>query len=127
MSAGKMLSPAALLAALGFTARYNSGNQILTSAGLLTLAHGLGRSPILINVWAKCVTAENGYAVGDVVLSAANNSNTTSRLSSVVADAANITIRFASSVSIFLAADKGTGAQVTLTNANWVLVVEAFA
>lgn len=46
---------------------YDSGNQTYTAAGLLTLTHSLGYTPLLWRVYAVCVTAEDGFSIGDII------------------------------------------------------------
>ena len=108
--------------------RYNSGNQTITAGGLLTLAHGLGAEPILIQAWLKCLTAEFNYSIGDklYVPGSLSNSVSDSKGISVVPDSTNLVIRFGADVSTFAVLNKTTGAGVDLTNANWALVMEAF-
>lgn len=121
----KAIAPDALLAAQGFTARYNSGNQTITAGGQLVLAHGLGREPILITAWLKCLTAQHNYSIGDKVW--ITPLTTLGRGISPVADATNLTLRFGNDGNTFLVADKSTGASVAITDSYWALVMEAFA
>ncbi len=48
--------------------RYVSGELTITNGGQITVSHGLGAMPTHATGWLKCVTAEFGYAVGDMVL-----------------------------------------------------------
>lgn len=110
------------------TKEYVSSNQTITSAGLLTLAHSLGAAPKLIFLELVCVTAEDGYSINDVIMTGLNSSTSgDNRFTSVYEDATNIYIRFDNDADVFISANKGTGATVTLTNANWRLRVRAFA
>lgn len=107
---------------------YVSSDQTITSAGLLTLAHSLGQAPKIINLYLVCATAEAGWAIGDVILVSNNNTSTAeNRHTAAYFDATNVYIRFASATSCFTVANKGTGAPVVVTNANFRLRVRAFA
>lgn len=44
---------------------YESAEQTVALAGALTLTHGLGRLPNMVNVWLVCKTADLGWSVGD--------------------------------------------------------------
>ena len=126
----KFIAPDALLAAQGFTARYASGNQTITNAGSLTLAHGLGRIPMAINLWLVCLTAECAYSIGDKVhvVNVHATSTTDNQGVGIVVDATNLNIRFGNSGACFgPLINFTTGVGCAFTNANWAVVVEAFA
>lgn len=107
---------------------YESAQQTITSAGSLTLAHGLGSSPKLVQTTLKCVTAEQNFSVGDeiVVFGTDQSSASTDRANTFVIDATNISVRFSSAGNCFVVANKTTGAAVGLTNADWKLIVRAW-
>lgn len=108
---------------------FTSSNQTITSAGLLTLAHGLGASPELIQLRLKCLTAEFNYSIGDEVIINNNendNGTTTNTGVSVVVDATNLVIRFGSNANVYIVQNKTTGAAAFLTNANWALIAKAW-
>lgn len=124
----KAVAPAALLSAIGFSAYFQSAQQVITAAGSLTLGHGLSRTPVLVLPYLVCQTAEHGYAIGDVV--AANPHFTGYNASyglSIVPDATNINVRYGSPAATFRMISKDLGALVDFTNANWKLIVRAFA
>jgi hypothetical protein len=107
---------------------YVSSNQTITSAGLLTLAHGLGQAPKIVFLELVCATAEGGFSVNDVTTIGVNGTtNGQNRASSVYYDATNVYVRYSSTAGVFSAADKGTGATIALTNTSWRLRVRAFA
>jgi hypothetical protein len=108
-------------------ARYVSSAQTITSAGLLTLAHGLGAVPYNVMISVVCTSANNGYSVGDVLLfpAAVELSGSAFGIACYV-DATNINIRFGNTATNALAAlAKGTGATALLTNTAWQLYVRA--
>lgn len=100
--------------------RYFSGDQTITSAGSLTLAHGLGVRPRRFWVELKNSTAEGNYSVGDIVAVApteffgANQGG-----ASIVPDATNLNIRYASAGNVWDVPNKTTGAALSITNASW--------
>ncbi|MDG4877657.1 hypothetical protein P9273_21375 [Mesorhizobium sp. WSM4935] len=108
---------------LPFKQRFESAQQTITAGGPLTLAHGLAAQPKLYLIYLQCVTAENGYAVGDEITFSATNSNGVT----IVPDATNLNIRYGSNAQPFFANNKNTGANAGLTNANWRAVFRAWA
>lgn len=123
------ISPAGLLAAIGFSAYFESAEQTITSAGSLTIAHSLGRTPIFLQVVLKNTTAEGGYSVGDVTFTGAINSNDINSATGVmvVPDATNLNIRFASGANVFSMIRKDNGNLFNLTNANWTIIFRVLA
>jgi phage-related tail fiber protein len=107
---------------LPFTKSFQSAQQTITSAGSLTLAHGLGKKPGLLMTSLVCLTAEAGYSVGDEVF-------VSQAAQSLVPDATNINVRFGSTAGTsYSVMHKTTGVTPTgITNANWQLVVRAWA
>ncbi len=110
-----------------FTKSYDSGNQTITPAGSLTLAHYLGTTPRFFLTFLKCLTAEIGFSVGDLLYTSLTVSESTDYGTSIVPDATNLNIRFGSSTYTYIILDKGLGTRVNITNANWALVVRAWA
>lgn len=118
----------AALAALPLTKQYVSAEQMITSGGLLTLAHGLGVTPKLVQFRLKCVIADVGYSVGDeIVVGFADDNGGAVVSSSPVVDASNISIRFSSGATAFIFANKSTGARDVPLNTRWRLIVRAWA
>lgn len=122
-------SAIAAIPASQFTKSYESTEQTITAGGLLTLAHGLGVAPKLITGRLVCQTAEAGYSVGDIIEASlsVNTTSGTTAANAVLFDATNITVRFFSGTSAFIAANKSSGAAASLTNASWKLLVRAYA
>lgn len=104
-----------------------SSNQTLTTSGLLTIAHGLGVVPKFFEYFLVCLTAEAGYSVNDIIHVDMDSGTTVDRQFSNFPDATNINIRFGASATLFNIANKTTGAAVPITNANWALIIKAYA
>lgn len=112
------------------TTYFESAAQTITAAGTFTVAHGLGKSPVLIVAVLKCVTAEGNYSIGDeVVFSHIIPSESANSMGGVsfTYDSTNIIARYGSRANTFYIPNKTTGALVNLTNANWNLIVRALA
>ena len=116
------------LANPAFTKSFVSSEQTITAAGSLSLAHGLGVMPTLIQVRLICKTADNNYSVDDELILNPGYGGDANRGVSVVPDATNLVIRFGSTATTSLAAlDKTSGALAGLTNASWKLIMRAWA
>lgn len=62
------VSDAIELAAGVFTAGpYESADQTIVPGGLISLTHGLGGTPTLLQTRVKCVSADAGYSVNDLL------------------------------------------------------------
>ena len=111
------------------TASYLSSGQTITAAGLLTLAHGLGAVPKLVQFYIKCTTSDLGYAIGDEVLIAPVNtsSSVTSRFNGVYWDSTNVYIRFNDESGHPRIGNKSTGVEDSIDLSDWDLYVRAFA
>jgi hypothetical protein len=109
---------------------YESSQQTITAAGPLTLAHGLGAKPQLVQVSLVCQTAEYGYSIGDEVIinpflnrGLANDQGVV-----IVLDSTNLNIRYGAYGSgVFSGLRKDTGASIAFTDANWKAVFRAWA
>lgn len=121
----KTLTPAATLAAQGFTAYAQTADQVITAAGSLTIAHGLGRVPVLVLPFLKNVTAQANYVTGEIVPTEWLIGSSSGV--SYTCDATNITVRFGSNANTFAVTDKTTGSDTAITNANWKLFLRAWA
>ena len=114
----------------GFTGMerpFVSAEQTITAAGALTIAHGLGASPSLIQGRYICKTAEHNYSIGDeLIVSLTPIESSLSYGMAAIPDATNISIRFGSHTNNAIILDKTTGALANMTNANWKLVVRAW-
>lgn len=112
-----------------FSESYTSPAQTITSAGSLTLAHGLSSSPTLIQARLICTVAELGYSINDEVFIPAGGTNLNSNQNtgfSLVPDATNLNIRYGSEASSFDILNKTTGARAAITNSSWNFIVYAW-
>jgi hypothetical protein len=105
---------------------YESTEQAITTGGGITLAHTLGAAPRDVSIWAVCKTAEHGFAVGDLVkIQDYDYSGSAVYGVQSSVDSTNITLRVANGgINIM---NKNTSAGSALTNANWRLIVRAWA
>jgi hypothetical protein len=53
--------------------KYQSSNQTITLGGLISLTHSLGVEPDIVQLWAECIVANNGFSVGEAALLPANS------------------------------------------------------
>jgi hypothetical protein len=114
--------------------KFESTQLNITSGGTGSGAHGLGTMPDLVQCFIVCVTAEEGYSVGDWVslgaLSttsggvAVNNSGV-----AITWDATTWNMQMGNAASVFAIPSRsgGPGLVNVLTNANWKLVIKALA
>jgi hypothetical protein len=98
---------------------FTSTDQTITSAGALTIAHGLGAVPDLVQTFLVNQTAQHGYAVGDIVV-VGEYIGSAERGTSLVVDATNLEIRYSSSAAVFNVLNKTTGTSAAITPANWL-------
>jgi hypothetical protein len=106
------------------TGKFKSSDQVITSAGLLTLAHGLGAEPELLQISLKAVNAVLGYSVGEET--PANPSIGNGRGPAITKDGTDVKIRFDADTGAFSVAHNTTGATTVITNTDWNLVVRAW-
>ena len=116
------------ISALPFTRAYVSAQQTVSNGGLVSLPHGLGAVPKLVTGELVCVTAENGWSIGDVqIISMTPDNDDSAVLTGFIArkDATSIYARCGTSGPY--GANINTGTNAVPTAANWKLVVRAFA
>lgn len=103
--------------------RFVSSNQAITSAGTLTIAHGLGITPYRVDPFLYCETAEYGFSIGDVITASTSeySRGVAGRGMAITWDSTNIYVRYGNWAQVFEAVRKDTGVSVALTNANWKL------
>lgn len=109
-----------------FTKEFISSQQVITAGGSLSIAHGLGTKPKLIDVTIICLVADGGYAIGaelNVTYSDANGAS--SYGVGVDRGATNLSLKFG--VTGLTLINATTGAAFVITPANWRLVARAWA
>lgn len=103
-----------------------SGDLTLATAGALSFTHSLGRRPSLSGIKLKCVIAEHGYAVGDVI-ERGHTASAFSPFASVWLETATetsvVNARLVNQSFVVLA--KTTGVASVITNANWRAILWA--
>lgn len=102
---------------------YDSGVQTITNAGSLTLAHNLGKIPDLIVWQMKCVSAEHGYSVDDIVFANPMMGQASSTICygvSIVPDATNLNIRMSDSTPRIMNKSNGAAADITLSSWRYI-------
>jgi hypothetical protein len=122
------VTPGRLSGAIGFTDYYVSADQTITNAGSLTLAHGLGRKPVLIQMWLKCTTANLNYSVNDEIPWWGNSDGDGSLGGadpSIVCDATNLNVRYGATNQ--LVTNKTSGVREAITTASWRAIFKAWA
>jgi hypothetical protein len=94
--------------------------------GLITVAHGLVRTPVDYDMFLQCTTADTGYAIGDEILVPKNAfDGTRCQLGSVYADATNLYFRANNNFAGATVANKTTGASVNVLMTSWRIVLRA--
>jgi hypothetical protein len=111
---------------------FESAEQTITAAGPLTLAHGLGMKPKLVQPLLVCKTAEHGYSINDKVFiapSGPQDGGTGSNESgvSITPDSTNLNVRYGAMAGTFYVTNKSTGVKAVITAANWRFVLRAWA
>jgi len=121
---------AAIAASMGFTAFYESPPQTITSGGLLTLAHGLGRVPKICALTLTCGAADAQYAIDDKLEMHLMTNDFSSvnypRGVSILKTTENLVIRYSASTPAFSNITKTGGALVALNNTKWTATFSAW-
>lgn len=115
---------------LPITKFYESGELTIAGSGAFTLTHGLGGEPKLVQFLLICKTADLGFAVGDKVpIGDSYYTSSSSSQRGLVSwlSATEIGIRLAADVNPIALPNKNTGSIGSLTNANWRIIVRAWA
>lgn len=107
-----------------FTKSYTSPEQTVTAGGTLTLAHGLGVKPKLVEAVLVCKTAEFGWSVGQEVNISTDFGNPSSYNYAIGRDETNIRAVCGTTGILSFSA---SGVASTLTSTNWRLIVRAWA
>jgi len=111
-----------------FSKTFTSADQTISSAGALTIAHGLGAVPFGAMYYLVCQSGELGYSTNDVVHIGADmdSTNNVGRSFASVVDATNFAIKFGSAAQPFTLVRPDTGAIAAITNASWKLRIKAW-
>jgi len=118
---GTLADQTDLNAKLVITESYVSSDITIVSGGSVQLTHGLSTKPVLVEFLLKCVTAEANYSVNDEVILSHSESI------AAVSDSTYINLRLNSDTNVFTLPNFSTGSATLLTNANWKLIVKAWA
>jgi hypothetical protein len=115
-----------------FTAYYESAAQTITSAGALTLTHGLGAEPKGFQLVLECTTNDVGFVVGERIFAApATGFGVQSPVKgtsvAVKFTSTQILVRYGNATALFGYVNDDDGEDALLTNANWELYVRAWA
>lgn len=108
--------------------KFTSGEQTITSAGQLTIGHGLSSEPTRVTAYLVNTSAEHGFSVGNklmINIAPQPNSTTDGTGLAVVPDSTNLVIRFGSKASFMRITNKSDGTSENATNASWNIVFEA--
>lgn len=115
---------------VALTKYFESSEQTITSAGGLTLAHGFGVEPKLVQCILVCKTAEAGYSINDKVCNVTTGQGTitTDNLGvSIVPDSTNLNIRYGSNNPTFTILNRVDGSVALITNSRWKAIFRAWA
>lgn len=101
---------------------YYQSPQITITAGLvIAQTHALPTQPTQAIAVLHCITAEQGYSIGDEVQVGVG---TASGQAQVAVDALNVTLLLQGTPSV---ANKSTGVPASITLANWKMILRAWA
>jgi hypothetical protein len=105
-----------------FSAEYISTGQTFTADSVLTLAHGLGARPSVVELWLKCGTANKGYAVGDFIGYPQDTAGIDAGFV-IQVDATNVELITGTGIR---ALDQSTFNETSLTTSSWTIYVVAY-
>ena len=111
--------------ALANPADYESAQQVITTAASFTLSHGLGKLPSNVQAWFVCVTASEGFAVGDWYgpIGAETFADGANNGVAIAMNTSEIKVKLGAFATPILNFSTGTRG---MTYANWRLVVRAW-
>ena len=111
----------ALLLSSGSGGTYNSGytSGLPTGANVISFVHNLGVIPSRVTILFKCLTAENDWSVGDVIINPMREY--TGGYANWVTTSNTTVLRWIlySSTGVYLSLDKSTGGAVQANPSNW--------
>lgn len=110
--------------ALANPADYESSQLTITTASSFTLTHGLGKLPSNVQAWLVCVTASEGWSVGDYYgpIGAETFADGANNGMAILMNTTQIKIKLGAQATPILSSAGARG----LTYANWKLVVRAW-
>lgn len=112
-----------------FTESFESAEQTVGS-GTTTIAHGLSRTPTLVQIIYRCNTANFGYSVGEEVWGSSYageaGSGAFPRNCSASADGTSVYLAQPAG-ALHLLRNRSSGAFSQISNGNWRIVVRAWA
>ena len=104
---------------------YTSNELSMTHSGQIIVNHMLGEEPAHVSLYLKCVVADFGYAVGDVLrIAGATDPNGSNESLSVVVTTTQFIIRVGDNGPQYIGR-KDNGAGGVATTASWRLIIKA--
>lgn len=114
------------LTGIPFVKSYTSTAQTITNGGTLTLAHGLGTTPIMCQPILQCVNTSSGYTAGqESFYNCSGDVTDVNTGMTILRDATNIVIRFGTTGQE--ATNPTTGAAFTVPTADFKMIFQVFA
>lgn len=112
-----------------FTHSFNSSAQTITSAGTLTLAHGLGSIPKFVTTFLTCTTNDSNFTAGKILClyNISSAVGASSQGAAIVVDATNLTLQFSSNSSVYSVPNFSGGTNANLTNTSWTASFSAYS
>ena len=117
----QIATTAFVAAAVASSISYNSGytSGLPTGANVISFVYNLGVIPSRVTILFKCLTAENDWSVGDVIINPMREYN--GGYANWVTTSNTTVLRWIlySSTTVYLSLDKSTGGAVQATPSNW--------
>lgn len=109
-------------------AGFTSTQQTILAASQLTIAHGLGAVPRVVNAWVIAQNSVLGYTAGDelYINLGDDNGSVASEGASVIRTTTNLIVRFGAATAVWFIVRKDDGHTNPLDSADWKIVFEAF-
>lgn len=109
---------------------FKSTAQTISSAGTLTIPHGLGVVPAAVSASIKCNSSDAGWSPSDpeILVGGVQSDSGAATVGVgclIYFDATNVYVLFGSNTTPLRYFNKSTGAQANLTNAKWDFYVRA--
>jgi hypothetical protein len=99
---------------------YQSPGITITAGLVLPQPHGFASKPTLAVAYLRCITAEQGYSIGNEVQLGVG---TAAGQGQLALDATNVTVMLQGTPSI---ANKSTGTPASITLADWQMYLRAW-